>query len=249
MVFERLNRNLPLYSEADQLRLRGATLGIAGCGVGGGVAQQLGLVGVGCLRLIDGDGVSASNCNRHPIFNMSHCGRDKTDVVAEWLSGLGDVVTDTFPGSSINSRESAERFVEGCDVIVEEVDSFEAKVWLREAARSLGVPVVTGTDLGHGVLIDTERFDLDRRRSVFYGAVTPGMDAATAIKRLFGPYCSDEFEAAIRSRRDAYPQLGTTMAVAGALVARTVIRILLGQSAPSGRRFIDVDALLVGDRS
>lgn len=248
MVFERLNRNLPLYSDADQLRLRGATIGVAGAGVGGGVAQQLGLMGLGCLRLVDGDCVSASNCNRHPVFTMRDCGLDKVAVLAEWLSGLGDVVVDTLPGP-VDSRATAEEFVAGCDVVVEEVDSFPAKLLLREAARALGVPVVTGTDLGHCVLIDTERFDVDRRRSVFYGHVTADMDAATAIKRLFGPYCSDEFEAAIRSRRDAYPQLGTTMAVTAALVARTVSRIVLGQSAPSGRRLVDVDALLVGDGS
>ena len=55
--------------------------------------------------------------------------------------------------------ESVDGFVDGLDIVIEECDSLDIKLLVRETARTRGVPVLmASSDRG---LIDVERFDED----------------------------------------------------------------------------------------
>lgn len=66
MVMKRFERNIELFGEAGQQRLRESRVAVVGVGgLGTHVVQQLALLGVGCLTLIDGEELSESNKNRY----------------------------------------------------------------------------------------------------------------------------------------------------------------------------------------
>lgn len=65
------------------------------------------------------------------------------------------------------SPESVDEFLDGLDVVIEECDSLDIKVILRQAACARGVPVLMATsDRG---LVDVERYDVEPGRPIFHG--------------------------------------------------------------------------------
>lgn len=237
-LYARGDRNLPLLSSVDLNVLARSRVGIVGCGVGAAVAQQLALAGVGTLILCDDDLVDESNLNRHPIATRKDLRRPKADVVGDWLVALGDVRVDVMPGR-IESLAGAESFVASVrsGVLIEEVDDWATKLLLRKVARTAQVPVVSATDLGDDrVLVDVERFDLGAS-APFHGLVDDDAEPDAAIQKLFGRYCSPEFAEALAARIDRrFPQLGSTMSVAGGLTSRIVRKILLERPGRPGSR-------------
>lgn len=66
MPNRRFDRNIGLFGEAGQARLRAANVTIVGIGgIGTHVVQQLALLGVGSLVLIDDQELDDSNRNRY----------------------------------------------------------------------------------------------------------------------------------------------------------------------------------------
>ena len=66
MVMKRFERNIELFGESGQQRLRESRVAVVGVGgLGTHVVQQLALLGVGALTLVDGEELSESNKNRY----------------------------------------------------------------------------------------------------------------------------------------------------------------------------------------
>jgi hypothetical protein len=69
--------------------LEARSICIIGCGgVGGELARHLAASGIGSLRLVDPDVVSAANLNRQYLFSLADVNRPKVDVAREALLGL-----------------------------------------------------------------------------------------------------------------------------------------------------------------
>lgn len=232
----RYDRQRALITPAEQQRLAGAVVALAGMGVGASIAQQLALVGVGTLRISDGDDIALTNLNRHPIAVNSDVGQPKTTVMAQYLGALNPEVTvdvrDATDGLNVESFCKA-------DVVVDEVDCIATKWMLRWTARRLGVPVVMATDLGdERVLLDVERFDQEARFP-FHGLVDDAQTEGEVLTKLFRRHCSKDLWAALRIGA-SFPQLGSTMAVASGVTARAVRDIIIGRDVPSGRFVYDL---------
>ena len=161
--WQRVDRNLGFLGKTDeearanQLKLRDATIGIAGVGgIGGAVAMRLVRMGVGRLKLADPEDFEMSNIQRQSGARLDTIGRNKAEVVAEQTYELTrdcdiDVFTDGI------TEESAEEFVAGCDIVCDQIEFF---VWgprgaLHRAAREseqCKVILSVGT-AGHGALV------------------------------------------------------------------------------------------------
>lgn len=59
------------------------------------------------------------------------------------------------------------KFLDGVDILVEECDSLDTKVLIRQAARSRRIPVLMAT--GDRGTLDVERFDLEPERQILHG--------------------------------------------------------------------------------
>jgi molybdopterin/thiamine biosynthesis adenylyltransferase len=247
------NRNLITAAELEQLgRLR---IGVLGLSVGHAIAYTLAAQGLcGELRLADFDHVELSNLNRVPATVLD-LGVNKAVVCARRIAELDPYLPVTVTADGITAQNVGD-FLDGLDIVIEECDSLDAKVLVREAAKARRLPVLMATsDRG---LLDVERFDIEPSRPIMHGLLGD-MDTA----RLANLSNEDKLPYALRmtdatrvsSRMAAsliemgktlstWPQLSSEVAVNAAVVAEAVRRIGLREKLTSGKVRIDTAAVL-----
>jgi molybdopterin/thiamine biosynthesis adenylyltransferase len=247
------NRNLITADELDRLaRLR---IGVVGLSVGHAIAYALAAQGLcGQLRLADFDELELSNLNRVPatVFDL---GANKAVVCARRIAELDPYLPVTVQPAGL-TPDTVDGFLDGLDVVIEECDSLDAKVLVREAARARRLPVLMATsDRG---LLDVERFDVEPSRPIMHGLIGD-VDAAhladlSSKEKL--PYALRMTDATQVSPRMAaslievgktvstWPQLSSEVSLNVSLVAEAVRRIGLGEDLPSGRARVDAATLL-----
>ncbi|MEV0359205.1 Rv1355c family protein [Nocardia sp. NPDC050697] len=251
----RLNRNRNKLTAAEQAVLGALRIGVVGQSVGHAVAYALAQEGVcGYLRLADFDAIALSNLNRVPgtLFDI---GVNKAVVTARRIAELDPYLPVDIRTGGVDGDAMPE-YLAGLSLVVEECDSLDVKLLVREHARSIGLPVVMETsDRG---LLDIERYDLEPEREPFHGMLggVKAADLRGLASRDKAPYVmgilgADQISARmgasmveIDETLAAWPQLGSEVMLGGALVAAAVRRIGLGRALPSGRVRIDLEAEL-----
>jgi molybdopterin/thiamine biosynthesis adenylyltransferase len=255
----RLDRNRNKITAAEQESMNRRRVGVVGLSVGHAVAHTLALEGLcGELRLADFDDLDLSNLNRVPatVFDL---GVNKAVLAARRIAEIDPYLTvHTFTDGI--TPGTIDDFLAGLDVVIEECDSMDAKVMVREHARRHGIPVVMETSDG-GVL-DVERFDLEPERPLFHGllgdidqsslASMAAPEKASMAARILDPAKLTPRMLAsvpeIGSTLSSWPQLGSDVALGGASVCAVVRSFGLGTAPPSGRVRIDLDALVADSR-
>ena len=121
-------RNVPGSTEI----LAASTVGVAGCGgLGSNAAVALVRAGVGRLILVDHDVVEPSNLNRQYFFRAD-VGRVKVAALADHLRDIHpEVKLEEF--NTTLTPENVARVFDGADLLVEALDSADAKQWLVES--------------------------------------------------------------------------------------------------------------------
>ncbi|WP_197383553.1 Rv1355c family protein [Mycolicibacterium mengxianglii] len=251
----RLDRNRNLITAQEQARLSRQRVGVVGLSVGHAIAHTLALQGVvGHLRLADFDTLEVSNLNRVPgtVFDL---GVNKAVIAARRIAELDPYLSVEAWTDGV-TPESVDEFLADLDVAVEECDSLDLKVVVREAARARRIPVLMSTaDRG---LVDVERFDLEPDRPVLHGLLRE-IDSS----RLAGLSTRDKVPHMLRfleitrsSARGAasmlevnrtlttWPQLAGEVVLGATSIVECVRRIGVGQPLPSGRARVDVEAAL-----
>ncbi len=135
---ERYTRNG--FSQAEQILLQRATIAVIGCGgLGGRTAELLTRLGIGSLLLTDPDIFSESNLNRQLFCNMETIGQAKTTVVAGELQKIN-------PGLQISAFVQAfdAGSIHGADVVIDALDSGNARKQLATLCRQQNTPLVHG---------------------------------------------------------------------------------------------------------
>jgi molybdopterin/thiamine biosynthesis adenylyltransferase len=251
----RLDRNRNLITAAELDRLARLRIGVVGLSVGHAIAYTLAAQGLcGELRLADFDDLELSNLNRVPasVFDL---GLNKAAVCARRIAELDPYLPVTVVPAGI-TPQTVDEFVEGLDIVIEECDSLDAKVLIREVAKARHVPVLMATsDRG---LMDVERFDSEPSRPIMHGLlgdVTTARLANLSNERKL-PYALRLADASQVSSRMAaslvevgktlstWPQLSSEVALNASVIAEAVRRIGLNESLPSGRVRIDAAAML-----
>ncbi len=134
---------VPEIGEKGQEALGRSRVLIAGLGGLGSLASlYLAAAGVGTLRLADQDRVSLSNLNRQILYMHADIGRIKTEAATERLLALNG--TCRIDPVCADICASAERLVEGCDVVIDATDNLAARRAINRSAVKLGVPMVYG---------------------------------------------------------------------------------------------------------
>ena len=251
----RLERNRHLITSTEQQRLTRQRVGIVGVSSGHAVAYCLAAQGLcGALRLADGDALELSNLNRVPA-SVLDLGINKATVAARRIAELDPYLKAEVFTAAVTA-ELSERFLDGLDIVIDQADSLDMKIVLREAARDRRIPVLMATsDRGQ---LDIERFDLEPHRPIMHGALG---DIDTTVLRGLStqdklPYLLRLLDVQGITARGAaslvevgqtlsgWPQLASEIWMGAATVAEAVRRIGLGEPLASGRVQIDIaDAL------
>jgi tRNA A37 threonylcarbamoyladenosine dehydratase len=138
------SRTIDLLGEEGFDRIRRSFVVVVGLGgVGSHAAVGLARAGVGRLRLVDFDTISATSLNRHAVALPEHVGRPKTRVLAEILERLHPSI-EVETEESFFHDETAEKLLRGDpDLVVDAIDSLNPKVSLLETCVKRGLHVVT----------------------------------------------------------------------------------------------------------
>ena len=157
-MLHRYSREELLIGEEGLNKLRRARVAVFGIGgVGGYVVEALARSGVGALDLFDGDTVALTNINRQIIADHSTVGRLKTEVMREHLLLINPHVSvEVHPVFFLPG--DAEDFLNGCDYLVDAVDTVSAKLRLAEIGQERGIPVISA--MGAGNKLDPTRFEV-----------------------------------------------------------------------------------------
>jgi hypothetical protein len=146
------SRNLGWTTAAEQTRLRGARVAIAGLGgVGGFHALTLARLGIGRFHIADFDRFDLPNFNRQAGASISTIGRTKIEVIGEQLLDINpQIALNTFPDGV--SASNLDAFLDGVDVYIDGLDffAFEARRQTFEACARKGIFAVTAAPLGMG---------------------------------------------------------------------------------------------------
>jgi sulfur carrier protein ThiS adenylyltransferase len=144
-------------------KLKGKTVGIAGCGgLGSNVAVALARVGIGKLIIADFDKIEENNLNRQYFF-FDQIGKYKADALKENISRLNPAVNVEAHIIKLDHDKIVELF-SNCDVIVEAFDKAEMKEMIAETVLSefFEKPLVCGVGLagwGGNNLIKVMQYD------------------------------------------------------------------------------------------
>ncbi|WP_396912553.1 Rv1355c family protein [Mycolicibacterium sp.] len=256
----RLDRNRNLITSDEQRRLSSLKIGVIGLSVGHAIAYNLATEGLcGEIRLTDFDELELANLNRVPgtVFDL---GLNKAVIAARRIAEIDPYITVCIDRHGA-VPESIDDFVQGLDIVVEECDSLDAKVLVREAARARRLPVLMTT--GDRGLLDVERFDLQPSRPILHGllgdvaardlaGLTSKDKVPHVLRILDAPELSPRMAASlveVGKTLSTWPQLAAEVVLGATIVANAVRRIGLGEPMPSGRVRVDVaDALdRIGD--
>ncbi|MEN6530818.1 MAG: HesA/MoeB/ThiF family protein [Anaerolineaceae bacterium] len=145
---ERYLRNHDAISESEQAILATKRVLVVGCGgLGGMVIECLARIGVGHLRVVDGDVFEESNLNRQLLSSTMNLGRPKVLAAQQRIMAVNPLVEVDAVQADL-AAENAMELLAGCDVAVDCLDNIPVRLVLQQAAKTAGVPVVHGAVAG-----------------------------------------------------------------------------------------------------
>ena len=145
---QRYERNLPALSEAECLLLRKKRVLIVGCGgLGGHIIDQLARIGIGSLKVVDGDVFDESNLNRQLLSDVTKLGISKAKAAADHIARVNPAVAveavDVFM-----SAENVQELIADCDVVIDALDNISSRRILSAACAKANIPYVYGAIQG-----------------------------------------------------------------------------------------------------
>lgn len=129
-------------------KLRDAKVCVVGVGgIGNPIVSQLAAMGVGKLKIVDRDVVEISNLHRQQLYNEDDIGKVKVEVAAERLKKMNSHVKIEAIPLSI-TKYNAESIVKGVDIIIDALDSVDARYALNDACLKYNIPFIYAGALG-----------------------------------------------------------------------------------------------------
>jgi adenylyltransferase/sulfurtransferase len=127
----------------EQDRLAAARVLVVGAGaLGNELVKNLVLLGVGRIDVVDMDAIEASNLARCSLFRTVDIGRPKVEALAEAASAMNPDCAVT--GHAMDIRRWPLGRLAGIDVVIGGLDNREARLFVNQACRKLGIPWVDG---------------------------------------------------------------------------------------------------------
>lgn len=254
----RTQRNNYKITPQEQQELRKKKIGLVGLSVGRSIAVALALErGCGELRLADFDTLELSNLNRIKSGIMD-LGTEKVILAAREIVEIDPYLKITLFRQGI-SEDNIDSFLSNggdLDLLIDECDSLDIKVLLREKARARKIPVLMETsDRG---MLDIERFDREPSREIFHGFLgdfnfsdlknlTNQQKLPIGLKIIGLNTISTRMKVSlleVSQSISSWPQLASAVYLGGATVANASRKLLLGENVSSGRYYVDLDELV-----
>lgn len=144
--YEYYQRQLRLkgFGEEAQRKLQQAKILVIGAGgLGCPAIQYLSAMGIGCIGVVDGDLVSASNLHRQILFSVNDIGKQKAQVVFEKVS-VQHTSINIHSFSEYLTQQNAFNIIEQFDIVLDCTDNFLARYIINDVCVLLKKPLVFG---------------------------------------------------------------------------------------------------------
>jgi len=202
-----------------QLKLKQSKVCVVGVGgLGNPIVTRLAAMGVGKIRIVDRDVIELSNLHRQTMFNEDDVGQVKVEIAAKKLRKLNaDIVIEELP-ISINDYTALE-VVDGCDVVVDALDSVNARYSLNKACIEKKIPFVTGAAVG----VTGQCFTILPNQSACYHCLFPALDEDSM------PTCSIE---------GVHPSI---LSIVGGIEVSEAVKVIMGKEPSLKDKVLHVD--------
>ena len=202
-----------------QLKLRDAKVCVVGVGgLGNPITSRLAAMGIGTLRIVDRDVIELSNLHRQTMFNESDVGQVKVEVAAKKLQKINSDCKIEALAVSVNDYTALE-VVDGCDVVIDALDSVNARYSLNKACVKYDIPFVTGA----AVAVSGQVFTILPKKSACYHCMFPSLDEDSM------PTCSIE---------GVHPSI---LSIIGGIEVAEAVKVILGKKPSLSDRILHVD--------
>ncbi len=202
-----------------QLKLKNAKVCVVGTGgLGNPITSRLAAMGIGTLRIVDRDVIELSNLHRQTMFDEDDVGQVKVEVAAKKLQKLNPDCKIEALAVSVNDYTALE-VVEGCDVVIDALDSVNARYALNKACIKFKIPFVTGAAVG----VSGQVFTVLPKQSACYYCMFPELNEDTM------PTCSIE---------GVHPSI---LSIVGGIEVAEAVKIIIGKKPSLSERILHID--------
>ena len=145
---QRYARNIPALTQEECEILRRKRVLVVGCGgLGGHIIDLLARIGIGSLRMADGDVFEASNLNRQLLSQVPLLGHSKAAAAAEHVRRVNpDVSVEIM--EAFMTAENVHRLIADCDIVMDALDNIPSRRILAAACKDAGIVYVYGAIQG-----------------------------------------------------------------------------------------------------
>ncbi len=169
MISRKFERNLGFMTVEEQEKINSSSIAIAGVGGDGGLlAIQMARLGIQRFNLADPDDFEEENTNRQAVCTQTSIGKNKAEVVGEYLQDINSEIEISVFDTGIN-QDNVGPFVEGCDLVIDETEFTMHKlgIMLARESRAREIPQMTALNIGFGAIVTTyhptSRFTLEKQ--------------------------------------------------------------------------------------
>jgi adenylyltransferase/sulfurtransferase len=167
---------------------------------------------------VDRDVVELSNLHRQTMFDESDVGQIKVEAAAKKLKKMNsDVLIEALP-VSVNDYTALD-VIEGCDVVIDALDSVNARYSLNKACVAKKIPFVTGAAVG----VSGQAFTIIPKETACYHCLFPALDEDSM------PTCSIE---------GVHPSI---LSIIGGIEVAEAVKIITGKKPNLANRILHVD--------
>jgi len=202
-----------------QLKLKNSKVCVVGTGgLGNPITTRLAAMGIGTLRIADRDVIELSNLHRQTMFDEDDVGQVKVEVAAKKLKKLNSDCNIEALAVSVNDYNAIE-VIDGCDVVIDALDSVNARYALNNACVKLNIPFVTGAAVG----VSGQVFTVLPKESACYFCMFPELDEDTM------PTCSIE---------GVHPSI---LSIVGGIEVAEAVKIIIGKKPSLSEKILHID--------
>lgn len=139
---EMVKKNIGVYTEDEQERLRKARVIIFGLGgVGGMEAILCARMGIGHVTGVDPDEFDISNLNRQMLSSIDGVGRPKAEMAEQVLKNINPYISLRMVSEKVD-EDNVRELIQGHDLVLEAVDDMPSRVIIHRTAREMCIPSV-----------------------------------------------------------------------------------------------------------
>jgi hypothetical protein len=238
-------RNRLKITRDEQLELSKKSIAVIGLSAGNAVANALVTERIcGRIVLFDFDKCELSNLNRlnAGLFDL---GLNKCIITANSILERDPYMQVEIHENGFINSEDHSAIIESVDLVIDECDSFDVKIILRELAKRFCKPLLMHTS--ERGITDIERYDRTEDLPIFHGLLN-GIDISDkgqVLMAIINPQIvSDRMLASFNElgkSLKSWPQLATEVFAGGANLAGVARMIFLNQKVQGGRYFFNIE--------